>query len=756
MGEYRALPPINERKKWHNRTKHNELDWTNAALYSGMYQWAEIAGDNSYLEWLYAIAKNNEWQLLKRKYHADDHAIGQLYLKLRNVYGNSHGKRKKYLEKRFDSILVDVNKDRLHWDWCDALFMAPPVWAKMAKQKKDLKYLDYMHSQYRKTYDLLWDKEESLFYRDANYFDKREKNGEKIFWSRGNGWVFGGLALMIPDLPKDWEHKDFYLTMFKEMAETLKKTQRKDGTWSSGILGDIKTYKNIETSGSSFFVFGLAWGINQNILDKATYQPVLLKGWKALVGAVNQNGMLGYVQGIGAQPGVSYKDYTEVYGTGAFLAAGSEMYKLAKKNEQDTNQGSIENGDVVTFMKDGGWCWYQDPRAIIQNNKVILGGLSAQTGDVKIAVYDLQTNKNQGEFILQKNFQKDDHNVPALHPRPDGSILAFWAKHGSEKKHYYSISSSENYLEWNTTQEFNHQYEEKFGVTYMNLHYMKNEGLLYNFFRDGPTYNPSFITSKDFGKTWGNRNHFIADDVEGRQRPYAKYLQKDNNTVGVSFTDGHPRNYGNSLYYAEFRNGAFYKADGSLIKKYTGAPLYTSEAEKIFTGSETKKKPENCESVPNSAWTCTSAKDKNNRPYIGYTLYLNNNDHRYRIANWNGTKWIDKEIAYAGGCLYGIESSYTGLMAFDPEDPTQVYISTDVNPSTGEATGGTHEIYAATINANDDINTITWKPITQNSEYRNIRPIVVSNEGKKVLLWLNGVWNSYINYNVDVKGILLK
>lgn len=150
------------------------------------------------------------------------------------------------------------------------------------------------------------------------------------------------------------------------------------------------------------------------------------------------------------------------------------------------------------------------------------------------------------------------------------------------------------------------------------------------------------------------------------------------------------------------------------------------------------------------------AKDKNNFPVIGYTLYVTNKDHRYRIAQWNGTKWVDKEIAYAGKCLYTIESSYTGLMAFDPEDPTMVYISTDVNPSTGEDLGGTHEIYAAKVEINDDISTIKWNAITSNSEFRNIRPIVVANEGHKVLLWLNGPWNTYFDYDSDVHGIILK
>jgi hypothetical protein len=43
---------------------------------------------------------------------------------------------------------------------------------------------------------------------------------------------------------------------------------------------------------------------------------------------INDDGMLGYVQPIGAEPGDASIDRTEVYGTGAFLSAGSEIYKM--------------------------------------------------------------------------------------------------------------------------------------------------------------------------------------------------------------------------------------------------------------------------------------------------------------------------------------------------------------------------------------------------------------------------------------------
>jgi hypothetical protein len=129
---------------------------------------------------------------------------------------------------------------------------------------------------------------------------------------------------------------------------------------------------------------------------------------------------------------------------------------------------------------------------------------------------------------------------------------------------------------------------------------------------------------------------------------------------------------------------------------------------------------------------------------------------RFRITSWKGHKWNDREIAYAGKCLYKGESSYTGLLTFDPEDPTNVYISTDVNPSTGEDLGGKHEIYSAKIGVNDDISTIEWKALTSNSPHRNIRPIVVADEGYKVLLWLYGPWQSFTNYDSNVVGIILK
>jgi hypothetical protein len=488
-----------------------------------------------------------------------------------------------------------------------------------------------------------------------------------------------------------------------------------------------------------------------------------LKAWNALTECVTEDGMLGYVQPVGAAPGDSFADKTEVYGIGAFLAAGSEVYKMCggtvppRASKKTIETSPFTGGEVTTFMKNGGWCWYQDPRAIIHNDTLYIGTVKGNgSGAAQISAYDLKSNKALGTVVVQDHFDRDDHNSPVFHVRPDDSVLATYAKHGRDYYHYSRISDPSDPLKWG--EEFKHKRSssnKRDKVTYMNLYKMKTEGKLYNFYR-GINLNPTFVTSTDDGITWSEPTHFFKNEVGGRHRPYARYAGNGSDTVYVSITDAHPRNYGNSIYYFEFRNGNYYTADGTLIKNLkSDGPLLPSEAEKVYQGSGIQGKGKG-QSAPNAAWTSSIMVDENNRPQIGYTLYISNTDHRYRLASWNGSEWIDREIAFAGKCLYNFESSYTGLITLDPTDPSRVYISTDVNPTTGEDLGGKHEVYAANIGSKDDISNIEWKAVTEGSFERNIRPVAVSGEGYKVLLWLSGPWTAYKDYHTDVHGLVLE
>ena len=345
QGKYRALPTVPP--AWSNRERYHDLDWHHGALYAGMNQWRKIANEPKYTQWLQDIAQRNKWTLHVRPYHADDHTVGQFYLSFYEDF--KQAEMLNPTQQQFNWILenpktgtLDWLAENTHahdrWGWCDALFMSPPVWARLAKITGEQKYLDFMDQEYHATYDLLWSKKDKLFWRDSSFFGQTEQNGEDIFWARGNGWVFGGLALMIPDLRNDWQGRQFYVDLFTDMAKRIKSIQREDGTWSMGLLGGVEGYPEVETSGTSFFTFGLAWGINQGILDSDEYRPVVMKAWRALQLAVNHEGMLGNVQPVGAAPGDSYPNYTEVYGVGAFLAAGSELYTLLQREQLALNK----------------------------------------------------------------------------------------------------------------------------------------------------------------------------------------------------------------------------------------------------------------------------------------------------------------------------------------------------------------------------------------------------------------------------------
>jgi unsaturated rhamnogalacturonyl hydrolase len=216
------------------------------------------------------------------------------------------------------------------WWWCDALFMAPPVWVGLSEETLDPAYLKYMDLEWWITSALLYDPQEHLFFRDASFLTKHETNGQKLFWSRGNGWVMAGLARVLNAMPANYPSRAKYLDQFKQMAARIAQLQGSDGLWRPGLL-DAQAYPLPEVSGSAFFVYALAWGVNHRILDRSTYLPVVRKGWEGLLQHIYDDGRLGSIQPIGAAPGAYSATSSWVYGVGAFLLAGSEVMELSKK-----------------------------------------------------------------------------------------------------------------------------------------------------------------------------------------------------------------------------------------------------------------------------------------------------------------------------------------------------------------------------------------------------------------------------------------
>ena len=303
----------------------NDNDWARAAFYTGVMATYRTTKDEKYLNAAIAWSESFDWKLAKRLRHADDHAKGQTYLEIYEV--KKDPKMIEDVKSTFDSLILNPKPGREDWWWCDALYMAPPVLVRLAAVTGDQRYIDYLNTMFWDTYDFLYDKEEHLFYRDKSYFDKKTPNGKKTFWARGNGWVMAGTVRVLQYLPKDHPQYNRYVTLLKEMAASVKKIQSKDGLWRPSLL-DESEVPHPETSGSSFFCYALTWGINNSILDKKEYLPVVQKAWKGLNIYVTAEGKLQWVQPIGAAPDKVTIDNFQEYGSGAFLLAGSELTKL--------------------------------------------------------------------------------------------------------------------------------------------------------------------------------------------------------------------------------------------------------------------------------------------------------------------------------------------------------------------------------------------------------------------------------------------
>lgn len=319
-----------------NHNSRNQMDWTNGAFYTGVYAAYETTKSTQLMDSLMAIGERNNWMPGRRYDHADDYAVSQTYIDLYRLK-----KARKMIQPTLDSLKKlkevpgnEIKKHGITWWWCDALFMAPPTMAKLSKTLQDPSYLLLADTLFRQCYDLLFNKEEILFARDGTYLwdangnGKKEANGKKLFWSRGNGWVMGGLVRLLNEMPANYKGRDFYVTLFKQMADRLLTLQQADGLWRTSLL-DPDAYPGGEGSGSGFNCYAMAWGINNKLLNKEKFVPAVKKIWRGLNSLLTPEGKVGWVQPIGADPRRNFNaESWEAFGAGAFLLAGSEVIKL--------------------------------------------------------------------------------------------------------------------------------------------------------------------------------------------------------------------------------------------------------------------------------------------------------------------------------------------------------------------------------------------------------------------------------------------
>jgi len=307
--------------------------WARAVYFTGNVEFYKTYPKDAYNDYNNLWANNNSWALNggSSTRNADNQTCGQVYIDLYNMDAVKQPNKIAVIKTSIDNMVSGTKTD--DWWWIDAIYMSMPVFARLGVLTGDSAYFSRMYDLYynTKVTRALYNTNSHLWYRDETYDPPYyTPNGKDSYWARGNGWVIAAHVRILQLLPANNSHRAEYISTFTEMAAALKERQREDGFWNCS-LDDPNQYGGPETSGTAFFTYGLAWGINNHLLDSATYYPVVQKAWDALANtAVQTTGFLGYVQGVGAGPAATNISSTADFGVGAFLLAGTEVVKMAK------------------------------------------------------------------------------------------------------------------------------------------------------------------------------------------------------------------------------------------------------------------------------------------------------------------------------------------------------------------------------------------------------------------------------------------
>ena len=733
-------------------------DWLVGTFYSSFVAAYSVTGDDWYLNQAYHWGELSEWDI-KRPLNADDVCPGQTYLDLYfikkdpKIYEKLNNKLSVYLDRQ--EILPgekDANQKgaisltgRNAWSWCDALYMAPPVYARLGKATGNVRYFEMLHRLYWDAVDFLYAPDEKLFHRNskAETEGQRTPNGKKVFWGRGNGWVIGGLARLIDFLPDSDPFKKRYIQLFQDLAYSLARYQMEDGLWRSSV-NDPGWISTKETSGSAFYVYALTKGINQGWLPKEYFLPVVMKGWSGLLSCITPEGKLGYSQIVAGSPHEVRPHDSKDYAVGAFILAGTEMLKLHPEKELPAITANKFIPRLVA--NDGAWTWYNDERVIFNEN-VFFAGYVKRDGKSAFTAFSVEKWSSahaQKEKILSSWNWSDDHNNPAFLPLKDNRILACYATHGKSKTFYQRKITVPRWEECRLDEEKSIEViTTKKGLTYQNLYRLSDENdRIYNFFR-GNNFNPNFVFSDDEAETWSEPIWLISAGTDSNRRPYVKYVSNGKDRIDFLYTDGHPRDMKqNNVYHFYYKKGVFYTSNGKKIrtlKELKSEPIKPEEGTLVFDGS----------AVSGRGWVYDLEYDENGLPHAAFVSSPSGDigsDMRYWTASFDGRKWTTEEIAFAGSNLYPKEQHYAGGFALFPDNKNQVVISANVYPKNGSSLPNNKYQLFKGVKVGDSWQ---WTQLTFDPVFDHLRPVIVRGE-KNALFWFTGDYHTFLDYHTDI------
>lgn len=404
----------------------------------------------------------------------------------------------------------------------------------------------------------------------------------------------------------------------------------------------------------------------------------------------------------------------------------------------------------LSFTEDGAWCWFSDPRAIYYNGKYrrTYAGWIDHVGNVTVGFYD-HDRKTIETKILHEGLEKDDHDNPGLFLDKEGKLWLTYSKHSGDRIYLVKGKNPEDISTWEPTRSLRLNDTIAYSgssntYTYSNLCQLADErNTLYLFWR-GADYKPNFSKSTDNGETWSQGKILILPErLYKDRRPYVKIASNNKDVIHVAFTDGHPNaEPSNSIYYAKYRKGYLYKANGEKIKAWSALPVSPRETDVVYDATTTKEK----------AWIWDVTENREGDPVIVYSRFPNDSTHVYYYALWDQVQWVNYKLLNSGSWFpqtpagtIETEPNYSGGIVLDHQDPSTVYLSRVKN--------GKFEIEKWTTPDKGKHWNVT--EVTANSRFDNIRPFVIRDypmDDSPRLLWMNVKrYIHYTDYEAAVK-----
>ncbi len=226
--------------------------------------------------------------------------------------------------------------------WIDDLFMSVPALAQIGGLTGELKYFDDAVKQVVQFSNRMFNKQKGLYFHG---WVKQMDVHPEFFWGRANGWAIMAMIELLSVLPNTHPGYQEVLTLFRAHAKGLAAYQAGTGFWHQ-LLDRNDSF--IETSATAIFTYSLAKAINEGLIDKCAFAPVVILGWNAVASKINSIGQVEGIcvgTGMGFDPAFYYYRPTNVFaahGYGPVLLAGAEIIRLIENHDFEINENSLQ------------------------------------------------------------------------------------------------------------------------------------------------------------------------------------------------------------------------------------------------------------------------------------------------------------------------------------------------------------------------------------------------------------------------------